>query len=100
MPKYWRNSRAHENAGSAAALAAGDLEQTLLAICQAALPNRTLSPEDNLFELGTGSLTLAQIYEKVEATYPGYLEVTDFFEYPTVRAMAAFLAQRQAEARA
>jgi len=53
-----------------------------------------------LFELGTGSLTLAQIYEKVEATYPGYLEVTDFFEYPTVRTMAAFLAQRQAEARA
>ena len=90
----------HETAGSAAAGAAGDLEQTLLAICQAALPNRTLSPDDNLFELGTGSLTLAQIYEKVEATYPGYLEVTDFFEYPTVRAMAAFLAARQAEARA
>jgi len=42
----------------------------------------------------TGSLTLAQIYEKVEAMYPGYLEVTDFFEYPTVRTMAAFLAQR------
>ncbi len=62
---------------------------TLLAICQAALPNRTLSPDDNLFELGTGSLTLAQIYEKVEATYPGHLEVTDFFEYPTVRTMAA-----------
>jgi len=80
--------------------AAGDLEQTLLAICQAALPNRTLSADDNLFEIGTGSLTLAQIYEKVEATYPGYLEVTDFFEYPTVRTMAAFLAQRQAEARA
>ena len=30
---------------------------------------------------------------------PGYLEVTDFFEYPTVRTMAAFLAQRQAEVR-
>lgn len=80
--------------------AASDLEQTLLSICQAALPNRTLSPDDNLFELGTGSLTLAQIYEKVEATYPGYLEVTDFFEYPTVRTMATFLASRQSEARA
>ncbi|MEO8506612.1 MAG: non-ribosomal peptide synthetase [Betaproteobacteria bacterium] len=80
--------------------AASDLEQTLLSICQAALPNRTLSPDDNLFELGTGSLTLAQIYEKVEATYPGYLEVTDFFEYPTVRTMAMFLAARQAESRA
>jgi acyl-CoA synthetase (AMP-forming)/AMP-acid ligase II len=90
----------HESVGHVAAGAAGDLEQTLLGICQAALPNRTLSPEDNLFEIGTGSLTLAQIYEKVEATYPGYLEVTDFFEYPTVRTMAAFLAARQAESRA
>ncbi|MFO1313321.1 MAG: non-ribosomal peptide synthetase [Burkholderiales bacterium] len=88
------------DAGPSSATAVGDLEQTLLAICQAALPHHKLSPEDNLFELGTGSLTLAQIYEKVEATYPGYLEVTDFFEYPTVRTMAAFLAEKLAEARA
>ena len=92
----------HENAGSAAALAAATATSSRRCSPSARrrFPNRTLSPEDNLFELGTGSLTLAQIYEKVEATYPGYLEVTDFFEYPTVRAMAAFLAQRQAEARA
>lgn len=88
------------DAGPTSPVAVSDLEQTLLAICQAALPNRKLSPDDNLFELGTGSLTLAQIYEKVEAMYPGYLEITDFFEYPTVRTMAAFLAQKQAEARA
>jgi acyl-CoA synthetase (AMP-forming)/AMP-acid ligase II len=67
------------------------VEATLLAICQAAMPARKLTPDDNLFELGTGSLTLAQIYEKVEATYPGRLDVTDFFEYPTVRAMASYL---------
>lgn len=80
----------------AGAAAVGELEQVLLGICQAALPNHVLSPDDNLFELGTGSLTLAQIYEKVEATYPGYLEVTDFFEYPTVRSMAGFLAGKMA----
>jgi acyl-CoA synthetase (AMP-forming)/AMP-acid ligase II len=91
--------RLDEGSRSPAAALASDLEQSLLAICQSAMPNRTLSPDDNLFELGTGSLTLAQIYEKVEATYPGYLEVTDFFEYPTVRAMAVFLASRQQEAR-
>ncbi len=90
----------HDADAAPGSSAASDLEQTLLAICQAALPNRRISPDDNLFELGTGSLTLAQIYEKVEQTYPGYLEVTDFFEYPTVRAMAGFLAQKQAEARA
>ena len=82
------------DAGPSSTYAVSDLEQTLLAICQAALPNRKLTPDDNLFELGTGSLTLAQIYEKVEAMYPGYLEVTDFFEYPTVRTMAVFLAQK------
>ncbi|MEO6564976.1 MAG: non-ribosomal peptide synthetase, partial [Casimicrobiaceae bacterium] len=75
-----------------------ELEQALLAICQAALPGHQLRPDDNLFELGTGSLTLAQIYEKIEGMYPGHLEVTDFFEYPTVRTMAAFLAQRRAAA--
>jgi acyl-CoA synthetase (AMP-forming)/AMP-acid ligase II len=88
------------SAASPATAAASDLEGVLLGICQAALPNRAIAADDNLFEIGTGSLTLAQIYEKVEATYPGYLEVTDFFDYPTVRTMAAFLAQRQAEARA
>jgi hypothetical protein len=93
-------ARLESEAAPAAGGTLGALEQTLLAICQGALPNRKLSPDDNLFELGTGSLTLAQIYEKVEATYPGYLEVTDFFEYPTVRTMAAFLARRQEEARA
>ena len=89
-------AKAEAASGTAAPGPAGDIERTLLAICQAALPNRTLSPDDNLFEIGTGSLTLAQIYEKVEATYPGHLEVTDFFEYPTVRSMAAFLAGRMA----
>jgi acyl-CoA synthetase (AMP-forming)/AMP-acid ligase II len=68
-----------------------DVEAKLLAICQAAMPSRKLTPDDNLFELGTGSLTLAQIYEKVDAAYPGRLEVTDFFDYPTVRAMASYL---------
>lgn len=89
-------AQAEAASGAAAAGPAGDIERTLLAICQAALPNRTLSADDNLFEIGTGSLTLAQIYEKVEAAYPGYLEVTDFFEYPTVRSMSAFLASRMA----
>jgi acyl-CoA synthetase (AMP-forming)/AMP-acid ligase II len=76
------------------AQAASAVERELLEICQHLMPDKVLKPEDNLFELGTSSLTLAQIYERVEAAYPGRLEVTDFFDYPTVREMAAFLGEK------
>ncbi len=70
------------------------LEDDLLAICRTQIPGRELGVDDNLFEIGTSSLTLARIYERVDAAYPGMLEVTDFFDYPTVKAMATFLRQR------
>ncbi len=82
----------------AGAGAASEVERTLLAICQAQLPHRTLGTDDNLFEIGTSSLALAQIYERVDATWPGRLEVTDFFDYPTVRAMARHIEQALAPA--
>jgi acyl-CoA synthetase (AMP-forming)/AMP-acid ligase II len=76
--------------------AGSQVERTLLDICQALLPARALTADDNLFEIGTSSLALAQIYERVDATWPGVLEVTDFFDYPTVRAMAAYLERQTA----
>jgi acyl-CoA synthetase (AMP-forming)/AMP-acid ligase II len=76
--------------------AGSEIERQLLGICQALLPKRVLAADDNLFEIGTSSLTLAQIYERVDAAWPGVLEVTDFFDYPTVRAMAAYLERQTA----
>ena len=72
------------------------LERALLEICQSFLPDREVGPDDNIFELGTSSLTLAQIYERIESVYPGKLEVTDFFDYPTVKSLAAYLGKRLA----
>jgi acyl-CoA synthetase (AMP-forming)/AMP-acid ligase II len=86
--------------GTAAPGAASEVERTLLDICQTLLPGRALTADDNLFEIGTSSLALAQIYERVDATWPGVLEVTDFFDYPTVRAMAAYLERQSAAATA
>ena len=76
------------------------LERTLLEICQTLLPDQKIGPDDNLFELGTSSLTLAQIYEHIETRYPGRLEVTDFFDYPTVKSLAAYLGERLQQAQA
>ena len=91
-----REIAAIEAAAQAASVGADGnaVEHFLLEVCRSLLPEKTIGLDDNIFEMGTSSLTLAQIYERVDAAYPGQLEVTDFFEYPTVRAMAGFLARQ------
>ena len=71
-----------------------DIERDLKAICDDLLKDKAIGLNDNIFELGTSSLTLAQIYERIEAIYPGQLEVTDFFDYPTIAELAKYLGQR------
>ena len=46
---------------------------------------------NNIFELGTSSLVLAQIHEQIEQTWPDQLAITDFFDYPTIGTLAAHL---------
>ncbi len=76
----------------------GEVEAQILGICAACLPGAAIGADDNLLELGTGSLTLAQIYEQVDARYPGMLEITDFFEHPTPARLAARIRERAAGA--
>lgn len=73
------------------AAAHGEIEQNLKIICDDLLKDKSIGVNDNIFELGTSSLTLAQIYERIEAIYPGQLEVTDFFDYPTIADLARYL---------
>ena len=63
----------------------------LLAICNSHMEGMQLAPEDNLFELGISSLTLAEIHASIEDTWPDQVDITDLFDYPTVAELAAFL---------
>ena len=63
----------------------------LLAICNSHIEGMQLAPEDNLFELGISSLTLAEIHASIEDTWPDQVDITDLFDYPTVAELAAFL---------
>ena len=76
------------------------VERTLKEICDSFLTDRPLGINDNIFELGTSSLTLAQIHQRIEAVYPGQLEVTDFFDYPTIAELAKYLEGKIAAAHA
>jgi acyl-CoA synthetase (AMP-forming)/AMP-acid ligase II/acyl carrier protein len=71
-----------------------EIEKNLKEICDAFLKDKPFGVHDNLFELGTSSLTLAQIYERIETVYPGQLEVADFFDYPTIADLAKYLEER------
>jgi len=70
------------------------IEQELLAITRELIPDREIGVNDNIFEIGTSSLVLAQIHERVEEKWPNQLAITDFFDYPTIGKLAAYLESR------
>jgi len=71
------------------------VQSQLMEICNALITNKNVSIHDNIFEIGTTSLTLAQIHERIEELYPGKLEITDFFDYPTIEKLAAHIENKQ-----
>ena len=71
-----------------------EIESNLKEICDLVLKGKSIGMHDNIFELGTSSLALAQIYQRIESVYPGQLVVTDFFDYPTIAELAKYLELR------
>lgn len=67
------------------------VRERLLAICNAEVQDMNVAAEDNLFELGISSLTLAQIHAAIEDAWPDQVDITDLFDYPTVSELANFL---------
>ena len=70
---------------------ATSIETTLLGICQEFLQDKSIGIHDNLFELGTSSLVLTQIHDKIDELWPGKLDLTDYFDYPTISELAVYL---------
>jgi acyl carrier protein len=60
-------------------------------ICREFSKERRIGPDDNLFEVGVSSLTLTEIVLAIDERYPGKLDISDLFDYPTLREVAAFL---------
>lgn len=63
----------------------------LMTICAEFAKERSIGPDDNLFEVGVSSLTLTEIVLAIDERYPGKLDISDLFDYPTLRQVADFL---------
>lgn len=63
----------------------------LMLICQEFSKERTIGADDNLFEVGVSSLTLTEIVLGIDEKHPGKLDISDLFDYPTLREIAVFM---------
>jgi acyl carrier protein len=70
------------------------LEQIISRICSEVVSDRQLHVHDNFFEIGISSLALAEIHERLDELYPDLIDVSDFFDYPTIRELADFVARK------
>jgi acyl carrier protein len=68
-----------------------EIEDKLKAICDTALEGRRVDLNDNLFEIGASSLKLIEIHEQIDREYPGQIELTELFDYPTIAQLALHL---------
>lgn len=76
---------------------AGELEQGLAALWGEFLGISPVGVHDNLFELGGDSLLAIQLLAKVRAAYGVELHPADFFQSPTVAALAVQVETRLIE---
>lgn len=73
-----------------------EVEDALRQIVEAALPGKRVAPEDNLFEIGASSLKLIEIHEQIDRQYPGLVDLTELFDFPTIGELAKHLEDKLA----
>jgi acyl carrier protein len=74
------------------------IEERLKAICDAALEGKRVDIHDNLFEVGASSLKLIEIHEQIDHEYPGKVDLTELFDFPTIAELASHLQSKLAQA--
>ena len=74
-----------------------ELESRVKDICDSVLTSKHFGVDDNLFEIGTNSLELIQIHEQIEEEFPGQMDITEMFDFPTISAIAQRLERNSAE---
>jgi hypothetical protein len=72
------------------ALASTQLETRIMEIWKQVLSLSSVGVDENFFDLGGTSLTLALVADRLQALNKPF-EITDLFRHPTIRTLARFL---------
>jgi acyl-CoA synthetase (AMP-forming)/AMP-acid ligase II/acyl carrier protein len=68
-----------------------EIETRLKNICDVVLAGKRIDIHDNLFEVGASSLKLIEIHEQIDREYPGKVDLTELFDFPTIAELAQHL---------
>ncbi|HEV7608054.1 MAG TPA: non-ribosomal peptide synthetase [Steroidobacteraceae bacterium] len=67
-----------------------EIERKIKDICDASLA-RNIDVNDNLFEIGASSLKLIEIHEQIDRIFPGLIDLTELFDFPTIAELSRHL---------
>jgi acyl-CoA synthetase (AMP-forming)/AMP-acid ligase II/acyl carrier protein len=90
--------RAAERGDSAEPGSLSEIEDKLKTICDTALEGKRVGVNDNLFEIGASSLKLIEIHERIDHDYPGLIDLTELFDFPTIAELARHLQSKRGTA--
>jgi acyl carrier protein len=76
------------------AVPTNEIEKTILDIWHEVLGTSSAGIEDNFFDLGGHSLLAVQAHRKLTAAIESKITIVDLFRYPTVKALAAYIGNR------
>jgi acyl carrier protein len=71
------------------------IERTICAIWAEELHCERVGIDENFFDLGGNSLSLVRVHLRLEQLLEQTIPVVELFRYPTVRALAVFLGERE-----
>jgi acyl carrier protein len=83
--------RATERGAGAQTGSLTEIEDKLKTICDTALEGKRVGLNDNLFDIGASSLKLIEIHERIDHEYPGLIDLTELFDFPTIADLARHL---------
>jgi aryl carrier-like protein len=75
-----------------------ELENKIAAIWKEVLGVRQVSVHDNFFDLGGHSILMAQVFEQLRQTVRENITMVEFFEHPTISALARHLSREKSAA--
>jgi amino acid adenylation domain-containing protein len=71
------------------------VEKELALIWQKILNTQKIGVNDNFFELGGNSILLMQMHSEINKHYPGLVDITDIFGYPTISRIVELISSKR-----